>query len=58
VASKKTSIGEMPALRTTFARNTSPPLVAVQEGPPLTTGLTLTVTDWLALPPGPVQVSA
>jgi len=46
-------------LRVTAARNVSPPLVALHEGPPAaTTGLTVTVTDWLALPPEPLQVRA
>jgi hypothetical protein len=57
VASKNTSTGEIPELRTAFACNTSPPLVALQEAPPATTPLTFTVTDWLALPPEPLQVS-
>jgi hypothetical protein len=36
----------------------SPPLVALHEGPPaVVTEETLTVTDWLALPPEPLQLS-
>jgi hypothetical protein len=58
VASKNISSGEIPDPRTAFARNTSPPLVALQEAAPVTTGVTFTVTDWLALPPDPLQVSA
>jgi hypothetical protein len=57
VASKNANIGEMPALRTALACTVRPPLVALHDGPPVTTGLTFTVTDWLALPPEPVQVS-
>jgi hypothetical protein len=45
------------ALRTALARKTNPPLVALQEAPAVTTELTFTVTDWLALPPAPLQLS-
>jgi hypothetical protein len=51
------SNGDTPELRTAFARNVSPPLVAVQEGPLTVTVVTFTVADRLALPPGPVQLS-
>ena len=57
MASKNISTGEIPALRTALACNTNPPLVALHEAPPATTGLTFTVTDLLALPPAPLQVS-
>jgi hypothetical protein len=57
VASKNISNGDTPDLRTAFARNVSPPLVAVQEGPLTVTVVTFTVADRLALPPGPVQLS-
>ena len=59
VASKNASNGEMPAVRTTFACNVRLPLLAVHEGPPavVVPEATFTVTDWLALPPEPLQVS-
>jgi hypothetical protein len=57
VASKNTNNGEMPAVRTAFACNVNLPLVALHEGPPAVPEFTFTVTDWLALPPGPVHVS-
>jgi hypothetical protein len=57
VASKNTSNGETPDLRTASARNVSPPLVALHDAPFTVTLATLTVTDRLALPPGPVQLS-
>jgi hypothetical protein len=56
VASKNISNGDTPDLRTAFARNVRPPLLAVQEGPFTVTVVTLTVADRLALPPGPVQL--
>jgi len=57
VVSKNTSNGEMPEARTALARSVSPPLVALHEGPAPVVEDTLTVADWLALPPAPVQVS-
>ena len=58
VASKNASNGEMPVVRTTFACSFRLPLVLLQEGPAaVTEEETFTVADWLALPPGPVQVS-
>jgi len=57
VASKNTSSGEVPDLRAANARNVSPPLVALQEGPFTATIETFTVTERLALPPGPMQLS-
>jgi hypothetical protein len=55
--SKNTSNGETPEARTALARSVSPPLVALHEGPATVVEDTLTVADWLALPPAPVQVS-
>jgi hypothetical protein len=62
VASKNTSSGEIPASRTIFARNVSVPLVPVHDAPVGGAGggvlvETVTVADWLALPPVPVQVN-
>jgi hypothetical protein len=62
VASKNTSSGEIPVSRTIFARSVSEPLVPVQDIPVggATGGalaVTVTVADWLALPPVPVQVN-
>ena len=56
VASKNISNGDTPDLRTAFALNVNPPLVAVQEGPLTVTVVTRTVAERLALPPGPVQL--
>jgi hypothetical protein len=42
-----------------LALNVSVPLVPVQDSPPVGGGVlaaTVTVADWLALPPVPVQV--
>ena len=58
VASKNTKKGEIPAPRTIFAFKVSVPLVPVHDKP-VGGGVleaTDTVTDWLALPPAPVQV--
>ena len=61
VASKNTRSGEMPTSRTTFARSVSEPLVPLHDSPVGGGGggalaATVTVADWLALPPVPVQV--
>jgi hypothetical protein len=58
VASKNTKNGEMPAPRTALAFRLSEPLEPVQDA--LVGGgveLTVTVADWVALPPAPVHVS-
>jgi hypothetical protein len=45
--------------RTVLARSVKEPLVPVQDKPlgALTGALTVTVADWVALPPAPVQFS-
>jgi len=58
VASKNTKNGEMPVPRTAFTFSESGPLEPVQDA--LVGGgveLTVTVADWVALPPAPVHVS-
>ena len=57
VASKNTRNGEIPAPRTALAFNDSEPFVAEQDEPVGGVELTLTVTDWVAVPPAPVQLS-
>ena len=59
VASKNTRSGEMPVSRTIFALKVSEPLVPVQDKPVGggVLAVTVTVADWLALPPVPVQVN-
>ena len=58
VASKNTRSGEIPVSRTTLAFRVKGPLVPEQDKPAgaPTGGLTVTVADWVALPPVPVQV--
>ena len=58
VASKNTSSGEIPTSRTMLALSVSEPLVPVQDKPVGggVFAVTVTVADWLALPPVPVQV--
>ncbi|HTL19744.1 MAG TPA: hypothetical protein VL220_03410 [Steroidobacteraceae bacterium] len=57
VASKNINNGDTPDLRIAEARNVRPPLLALQEGPLRATVVTLTFTERLALPPGPMQLS-
>jgi hypothetical protein len=58
VASKNTNNGEIPVLRTAFTLSVSGPLVPEQDKPVGGEApLTVTVADWVALPPAPVQVS-
>ena len=58
VASKNTKNGETPVSRTALALRVSEPLVPVQDKPVGggVLAVTVTVADWLALPPVPVQV--
>ena len=57
VASKNTSKGEIPVSRTALAFSVSEPLVPEQDRPAGGGGEpTVTVADWVALPPAPVQV--
>ncbi len=58
VASKNTKNGEIPVLRTAFTLSVSGPLVPEQDKPVGGgVALTVTVADWVAVPPAPVQVS-
>jgi hypothetical protein len=59
VASKNINNGEIPEARTAFACSVSEPLEPVQEAAVGGGALaaTVTVADWLALPPVPVQVN-
>jgi hypothetical protein len=55
VASKKAKKGDTPALRTARACKVKCPLAALHDEPSAADEATLTITDWLMVPPSPVQ---
>ena len=57
VASKNTSSGEIPVSRTVLTLSVSGPLEPVQAAGGGAPELTVTVADWVVVPPDPVQLS-